>query len=690
MSFINSIFLFATAAAVLPVLYHLVRRMRAKTVPFSSLMFLKATPKELIRKRRLKDKLLMLARAAMLALLALVFARPYLPAEQIPFVPQRESESVVVLIDRSLSMRHDGAFERALEAARARLDGAAPGDEISVITFDDQVQVLSQLETDPTSHVGALNALEPGYRTTDFFPALQQAEDLLQEARHPRRLVVMISDFQETGWTGSFENWKLQRGTVFEPISVARDDVDNAYVDAFEVSTRTTEEGEAVRFDARISAAGGTAERDRCASLELDGAEVDRQSLPGRASAPVSFQQYITREGYYQGSVSLEEDNLPADDRYYFTGRMEGRPGIFVVDAPSAAGARDAFYLRNAFELGDASRFSFSAADRVEGAALRDANVVFLARETTDVEASALRSFVEDGGTLVLSPGAEAGGAGLTRNLALFDVGEVEEIVDARAQLGYEVIIGEIEMRHPIFEPFGSSGRAAILRPQFRRFARLAPAEGTTVLGRFDSGDVFLAERSVGSGRVLFYASTLNTGWTDLPLDEMYVPFLYQLVSYGIGASDLTDIFLIGDVVALSGSPAETIEVRAPGDRLYRVTLDEEGAGYFRETETPGQYAAAGRSETRYFSVNVDPGESDLRRRDAEEAYAAVAPPSEDVPSTPQEAAVAVIETDERSQKLWRVLLITVLALFIIETYAANRRSQKPAATGVPLREPRS
>ncbi|MEX0600728.1 MAG: BatA domain-containing protein, partial [Rhodothermales bacterium] len=92
MSFINSIFLFATAAAVLPVLYHLVRRMRARTVPFSSLKFLKATPKELIRKRRLKDRLLMLARAALLALLALVFARPYLPSEQLPFVDQRASE----------------------------------------------------------------------------------------------------------------------------------------------------------------------------------------------------------------------------------------------------------------------------------------------------------------------------------------------------------------------------------------------------------------------------------------------------------------------------------------------------------------------------------------------------------------------------------------------------------------------
>lgn len=690
MSFINSIFLFATAAAVLPVLYHLVRRMRAKTVPFSSLMFLKATPKELIRKRRLKDRMLMLARAALLALLALVFARPYLPAEQLPFVPQRESESVVVLVDRSLSMRHGDAFERAREAARERIERAESNDEIALIAFDDEVQVLSQLDADQTVHRGAVDAVEAGYRKTDFFPALQRAQDMLEDARHPRRVVVMISDFQESGWTGALENWKLPSGVVFEPVSVADGEPDNAYVEAFERSRRSAGDGQAVRFDARIAAFGQAAERGRSATLVLDGAEVDRQPLQGRPSAPVSFQQLVTREGYYQGMLAIDDDELPDDDRYYFTGRADGQPGILVIDAPASSGQRDAFYLRNAFDLDEGSRFAFSTSDRPNAGVLQDADVVFLSRALNAADRNVLRRFVDGGGTVVISPGEGADAEALDEALAAFDVGRVDRIVEARDQLGYDVIIGEFEARHPIFEPFGGSGRAAILRPQFRRFARVTPAAGTTVLGRFDSGDVFLAERSIGGGRVLFYASTLNAGWTDLPLDEMYVPLLYQLARYGIGASSDEDALFIGDVVALTGTPSETVEVRAPGDRLYRVTLDEEGRGYFQQTDVPGHYAAATGSGTRYFSVNVDPAESDLRRRDAEEAYAAVAPPSEDVASTPQEAAAAAIESDEKSQKLWRVLLLAVLVLFMTETYFANRKTRKTETTGPPLRAQRA
>ena len=403
--------------------------------------------------------------------------------------------------------------------------------------------------------------------------------------------------------------------------------------------------------------------------------EVDRQTLPGRDSAPLSFQYEAPREGFYQGHLALDDDALPADDRYYFTDRVDGLPGILVVDSPSGTGRRDAFFLQNAFELGESSRYRFTRADQVAISALQQSDVVFLANRAdfTTAEETALRRFVEEGGTLVVSPGDQVDPAALNGLLEAFEVGRVEIIVDARDELGYEAIIGEVDMRHPIFQPFAGSGAGAILRPTFRRFARLDPNDETRVIGRFDSGDIFLAERTVGGGRVLFYAATLNTNWTDLPLDEMYVPFLYQLVEYGARSGEEQHVFRVGEAVALSGPPSETVEVRDPEGRLYPMMLDAQGEGYFRETNVPGHYAAAQGDETRLFSVNVDPRESDLQRRDTEEVYAAVVAPPDDAPTTPEEAAAATVETEERQQKLWRTLLLVVIALFAAETYLAHR-----------------
>ncbi|MEX1055388.1 MAG: VWA domain-containing protein, partial [Rhodothermales bacterium] len=454
MSFINSIFLFATAAAALPVLYHLVRRMKARKVPFSSLMFLRATPKELIRRRRLRDRLLMAARAALFGLLALAFARPYLPAEDIPFLSARESESVVILLDRSMSMRYAGAFERALEAARERIDAAAPGDELAVVSFADAADLRAPLGSDPAVRRAALSSIEPSFRTTDYYPALQRAQDVLREARHSRRVVVLISDFQDTGWSGTLENWKLDPGLVFEPVPVGSGAVNNAFVEDFQLSGRRSGGRYTLRYDARIASPGEG--RSRSAALIVEGRESERRPIPSRSEVPLTFQHNAPREGPFQGSLEMEPDGLPEDDRYFFTARAETPPNILVLDTPSGAGLRDAFYLRNAFDLGEMSRFRFAAAERATSGTLDGNDVVFLANRVASGagELSSLRSFVERGGTLILSPGDAASLSGLSRLLDEFGLGEIDHVVDARDEQGYEAIIGEVDMRHPIFAPF--------------------------------------------------------------------------------------------------------------------------------------------------------------------------------------------------------------------------------------------
>ena len=657
MSFINSIFLFAAAAAVIPIAIHLVRRIKARTVPFSSLMFLKATPKELIRKRRLRDKLLMALRCALIALLALVFARPFLPAERLPLAAGRENESVIVLIDRSFSMQYGDVFSRALAAARDRVQRAGPGDEIAVLAFDDQVELLADLDAEVAARSAALNGIEPGYRTTDFFPALQRAQEMLSDARNDRRVVVMISDFQEVGWSGALDNWKLTNGTIFEPIAIEDRAAENVYLDA------------------RIAGSNGTA-AERLVTLAIDGERVDRRHLlPGTAT--VSFQQVYSREGYHQGILSLEDDELPADNRIYFTDRYGGRPEVLVVDESVPARSSDALFITNALDLGEFSRFGVTTRSTLQAGDLDRVDVVLLSHPATlsGSQRTTLRRFVENGGAAIISGGTAANANELSATLESLDLGRAERIVDTRADLGFEAIIGEFDAHHPVFAPFAGSGSGAILRPRFRRYVHIEPDEQTRVVGRFDSGDPFLVERKLGSGQALFYASTFGTRWTDLPLDEMFVPFLYELVAFSTEQSEERTNLLVGESIAVDGRPGNAADVRAPNGRVYRVVLDENGRGTFRQTDVPGHYRVEGPSGPRFYSVNVDPRESDLRRRGPEEAYAAIAPPRSDAPATPEEA-VAAVQNEERKQKLWRWVLLLVIGLFGLETFVANRNRE--------------
>ena len=71
-------FLAGLAALALPVYLHLLRRHKTEPKPFGSLMFFERRTQSSVRHRRLRFYVLLAMRLAMLALLALIFAQPYL------------------------------------------------------------------------------------------------------------------------------------------------------------------------------------------------------------------------------------------------------------------------------------------------------------------------------------------------------------------------------------------------------------------------------------------------------------------------------------------------------------------------------------------------------------------------------------------------------------------------------------
>src|SRR5688572_28124244 len=135
MNFLAPLFLAGAAAVILPIVFHLIRRSVRRRREFSSLMFLNLSPPRLVRRNRIEHWILLLLRCAALALLALAFARPFLerPVTQLPGTAARQ---VVVLIDRSASMRREKLWDEALSRLRRWSDQAGPNDTVAVYAFD--------------------------------------------------------------------------------------------------------------------------------------------------------------------------------------------------------------------------------------------------------------------------------------------------------------------------------------------------------------------------------------------------------------------------------------------------------------------------------------------------------------------------------------------------------------------------
>ena len=645
MGFLTPLFLAAAATALIPVVLHLVRRMRAREVPFSSLMFLSATPIQRIRRRRLQDILLMLLRAAALALLALVFARPFLPQDQVPFVLERQQESVVILVDVSYSMQHEGRFEAALEAARTRLES---GDEWALVAVNQGAEQLTELGRDRTIHQAALAALEPTFASTDFFPAFSLASDILQDARYASRTIVLVSDFQQTGFSPAMENLVLPENVSFEPIQIGAGSVENRYFTDFAATLHRRGERVAVHLDARVEPEGEV-------TLFLDGAETAQQNGPS-----VSFRPVTDRTGQVLGRLMVEDVQGQSDNEHFFSYTIQARPQILIVDRSDSQ--LTAFFLRSAFDLGESSQFRVSV--RQTPSQLGGISLVIVANAATlgAGEVRTLLRFAEEGGAVVLAY-ADPGIPGAAN---LLGTAQATSIVRAHELQSAGAVIANVDAQHPVFELFAGG---SILRPRIRQYMQVSPDSLSQVLAYFDTGDPFMIERATGQGRVLLFTTSLSTEWTDLPLTEVYVPLLYQVARYATERSGASPQYSVGEVVSLDGLPGETWTIAGPGGSVFTVEVDSAGLGHFRQTGLPGHYQASLGTTRSTFAVNIDPRESDLTSRDFEQAYAAVTYQPEET-----DLSVRLPEDQEQEQKLWRVILMIVLGLFVAESILASRR----------------
>ena len=126
MQFIQVGMLGAFGALAIPIIIHLMFRSRARPIDLGTLQFLKIVLRDNARRRKLRRWLLLALRMASVALIAFLFARPYMLATE----PAAGDRLVVVLLDHSASMGLQGGarpIDQALAEARAIVGRAGAG-----------------------------------------------------------------------------------------------------------------------------------------------------------------------------------------------------------------------------------------------------------------------------------------------------------------------------------------------------------------------------------------------------------------------------------------------------------------------------------------------------------------------------------------------------------------------------------
>ncbi len=710
MGWLAPLFLGVGAVALaIPILVHLINRERAETVEFPSLMFLQKIPYRSMRRQKIRHWVLFLLRSLGLILLASAFARPFFENDnQITGVGVGGRE-MVILVDQSYSMGYQDRWTRAQTAARRVIDGLTDADRGSVILFSDEARAMGRPTADHAALKTAIDTAKVGARGTSYGPALKAAAAIVEESRLPRREVILISDFQKLGWKPD-DGARLPAGTVLTPVDLSTTPTSNVAITSLSFQREFPQGREQVLMAARLINQGADAVRRLAVALDLNGRELQSRTvdLAPNSATSVTFVPFMLPAGSSRGSVRAAADALPADNTFNF--ELTQGQALAVLMVEPAGGTDRSLYLRRAFAVGDrpAIRIDVRRSNQVTRQDLASHALVVLddAGIASPELARMLQEFVTNGGGLLVSLGDRSGPNGFSAEGRALLPAQPGTIVDRSSKLS------RIDFTHPVFELFGTPRSGDFGSVRFFRYRKLElpggqaggrvdgqsasdtnrqtvqPSNRPVVLASFDDGSPALVERTIGKGKVLVWASTLDSYWSDLPVHAVYLPFVHQLAKHTSGYAEAAPWFTVGQSVDVMGGfgrqgeavpTAELVAVSPSGGRVVLpagtgarvLNLAEHG---FYELRRPGQTVPL-----RVVASNLDPAESDLARIDPAELAAAV----QTTGTAGVNAAGAPIrlapEERERPQSLWWYLLVAAFVLLAAETVVGNQLSRGAA-----------
>jgi len=667
---IAPLFLAGLAALAVPVLIHLIQREKNTVVAFPSLMFVRRVPYESVRRRKIRNWLLLALRLAALALVVAAFARPFLRGDAA--VASGGAREVVVLVDRSYSMGYGDRWTRAQAAARNVLDGLGAGDRASLVFFGTGAEVALQSVDDRARLDAALAAARPGPEATRFAPALKVAGAIVSESTRPRREVVLVSDFQKLAWSATDDD-RLPAGATFTAVPITDTETRNLAVTPLAIRRARFEGQERAAFTAGVTNRGTEPATGVALALEINGRVVEEATVTvaPQASASATFAPVTITPVPMKVAVRVRDAALAADNAYYAVVAPSAPVRVVVADAGSRAA--DATYLRRALAIGEAPRFDVTtvAAEQVRDEVLQAADVLLVHDAPLgDAAAAAVARFVERGGGVLLVAASRAAWP----QGAIFP-GTLGAPVDrTRGDTGR---LGGLELGHAVFAPFRAARSGDFSSVRVYGYRRLTPAPGAQVLARYDDGLPALVAARTGRGQVLAWTSSLDLSWNDLALKPIYLPFLHQALRTLGGFDPQPAAFTVGQVVR-AGAPAAgkaRVVVAPDGTR----TPLEGARGDAFDVAQPGFYevrdAASDAASGTVVAANVDLAESDLAGVDPATVASAITGPGGTTAVAGAGPAPVRDEVAEQSQRLWWYLLLAGMLLLIGESVVASRLS---------------
>ncbi len=551
MDYVNGLYLWGILAGVLPVLLHLYFKRRKQRVLFSTLLFFVKKERLFAFRRKLYELLLLALRVAVLILLALALSRIFF--KRFNFISGGGTEAVII-IDDSLSMQRQlisggTAFNYGQKQAEKILNSLS-GDDGAALIFTSGGGGVN-LTRDKNLVLKTLRRAEPGAIPGSLSAALQKAGEQLRRSPGVNREIYIISDFARNNTplhALSIRNLKNSRLYCLplrgsdENVSISAGKLDSA--------PKIIQRGITIPFKLTNH---GRITRKITARLRISGKVVRTKhfSLPPAAVLNEQFVYIPRHAGRVQADVEIDDENIPLDNRAWFSFAPADNLKVLLISNYEAYGADPFYFFRLALNPAPQKPLNgirCKTLDRVSltREILAQQDVVCLALdEPLDKElTSFLGDYLYSGGILITVPQADTKAgycAALIRQNKLMLRATGAEIIPVRdSGLKFKAPLRELNY---LLE---------LKLVRWRKLVDFKPSPAK-ILATTAAGRPLILEQHAGKGRYINLGFALRRDFSNWPGLKSYPVAMVALVNYAAGKQEKSISAYCGGKVELEG-----------------------------------------------------------------------------------------------------------------------------------------
>lgn len=562
MSFANPLFFWALLSLSLPILIHLFRFRRFRTVYFTNVRFLKALQKETHSRSRLRHLLILLMRCLAITALVFAFARPYI-AEKKTAAPG--ARAISIYLDNSFSMDARGESSTLLELAKKQaldiVSSGKPSDRYQLITNDFEGRHQRLLSAEQFSESLEEVKLSPAVKKIS--EVVSRQSDLLKQSAIPNKLIYLISDFQSTA--SDFTSLKSDTAFSLHCVHLDAALADNISIDSawFERPYREKSKPENIA----IAASNHSKKRfdNIPAKLIVDNVQRGLESFTlGQDSSSVRNLVFSAGgPGFHSARIEITDFPIVFDDGYYISWNTPEQIKVLSIN-----GGAENVYLNQLFQRNQAFSYLNVSEQQIDFGALSKQQCIIL-NEPASISSGLsqeLKKFVESGGTLLIFPSLKTDLSGINGFLGTLGAGAYAPAVNQVQKVAL------LNSRHPIYDDVFEKQPENIDLPQIKIYLPVRAGRGREeLLMKLENQDRFLTQFDAGSGKVYLCAVPLNESAGNFQQHALFIPTIYKMALYSLPPVQLS--YTIGDQTAIplgamSLSGDQTLRLKALDDKL--------------------------------------------------------------------------------------------------------------------------